>query len=224
LDPYYGRYKDLSEELFYIPNNTIWNFDIAAGLYGETHFRDQAGSINLKYGVSVFHMISDDVKSFYSNDKAEIHMPEFYNRRICAHVDYVHPFNAGYNTKVMLAGYGIYEYQGSMHDIQLGVYTSVKQFSLGVSCKVEKYNPNYTLTNLIFHAAYSNWVTSDVNIKVAYSYEFPITQGFITETSIHSLSLHFCYDYKVNSCEGFKCGRYSRPSDAAWYEYSRSIR
>ena len=222
LDPYYGRFKDISEELSYMPNNSIWDFDMSVGLYGETSFRTHSGNIILKYGASVSHVINDKIKSLYSNDKAEIYMPEIYNRTFSAHLDYVHPFDAGWNTPVYLAGYGIYQYQANMHDIQFGVYTSIKQFMLGVSCKVEKYVPNYTLSNLVFHAVYSNWITKDINFKIAYSYEFPVTQGFITETSIHSLSLHFCYDYKVNSCPAFRCGKYSRPSDAAWYEYSRS--
>ena len=222
LDPYYGRYKNISDELSYMPNSTVWNFDMSTGIYGETSFRTHAGNIVLKYGASVYHLISDKVKSFYSNDEAEIYMPEIYNRKFCAHLDYVHPYDAGFTSPVYFAGYGIYQVQANMHDIQFGFYSSIKQFMVGLSCKVEKYDPSYTLTNLIFHAVYSNWITRDINFKVAYSYEFPMTQGFITQTSIHSLSLHFCYDYKVNSCPAFKCGKYSRPSDAAWYEHSRS--
>lgn len=221
LDPYYGLYKDFSQELSYFADDNFWLFDMAVGIYGQTQFRYKRLPIVIKYGFSVFHLTSDKEKSFYSEEETTIYMPSFYNRRFCANLEYLHPIEFG-RERVVLGGYGIYQFQGGMHDIQLGFNTSYKWFVLGIGAKVERYQPSYTISNIIFNAVYSQWFNNNkYNLKLAYSFEFPVTQGFVSETSIHSLSIHFCYDYSSRNGK-FSCKNYSRPSDEAWYLYSNS--
>lgn len=238
LDPYYGLYKDFSEELSYFADDNFWVFDMAVGIYGQTQFsRYKRFPIVLKYGFSVFHLTSDKERSFYSKEESTIYMPSFYNRRFCANVEYLHPIEIG-RDRVVLGGYGLYEFQGGMHDIQLGINTSYKWFVLGLGAKVEQYeypiadvstgNPiKYDLTNLIFSATFSpQFKDKRYSLKLAYSFEFPVTQGFVSETSIHCLSLHFRYDYSsgygTSGNSKFSCKKYNRPSDEAWYLFSNT--
>lgn len=224
LDPYYGLYKDFSQELSYLADDNIWTFDMAAGIYGQTSIRNHRLPIIIKYGFSVFHLVSDYEKSFYSKEETIINMPSFYNRRFCANLEYVQPIEIGRGKNVFLGGYGIYQYQGGMHDIQFGVNSAYKWFTLGVGAKVERYTPTYTLSNIILTAVYSQWFNNNkYNLKLAYSFEFPVTQGFVSETSIHCLSLHFCYNYSTSN-RRFSCKNYSAPSDASWYENSNALR
>jgi hypothetical protein len=127
LDPYYGLYKDFSQELSYFADDNFWLFDMAVGIYGQTQFRYKRLPIVIKYGFSVFHLTSDKEKSFYSEEETTIYMPSFYNRRFCANLEYLHPIEFG-RERVVLGGYGIYQFQGGMHDIQLGFNTSYKWF------------------------------------------------------------------------------------------------
>jgi hypothetical protein len=221
LDPYYGLYKDFSEELSYFATDNVWTFDMGVGIYGQTDIRNHRLPSVIRYGFSIFHVTSDKEKSFYSEEESNIYMPSFYNRRFCANLEYLHPIEFG-RERVVLGGYGIYQFQGGMHDIQLGFNTSYKWFVLGIGAKVERYQPSYTISNIIFNAVYSQWFNNNkYNLKLAYSFEFPVTQGFVSETSIHSLSIHFCYDYSSRNGK-FSCKNYSRPSDEAWYLYSNS--
>jgi hypothetical protein len=224
LDPYYGLYKDFSEELSYFATDNVWTFDMGVGIYGQTDIRNHRLPSVIRYGFSIFHVTSDKEKSFYSEEESNIYMPSFYNRRFCANVEYVQPIEIGRGKNVFLGGYGIYEFQGGMHDIQVGFNTAYKWFTLGVGAKVERYTPTYTLSNIILTAVYSQWFDNNkYNLKLAYSFEFPITQGFVSETSIHCLSIHFCYNSN-SSRNKISCKNYSAPSDAAWYEYSNALR
>lgn len=221
LDPYYGLYKDFSQELSYFAEDNFWVFDMAVGIYGQTQFRYKRFPIVLKYGFSIFHLTSNKEKSFYSTEETNIHMPSFYNRRFCANVEYLHPIEFG-RDRVVLGANGIYQFQGGMHDIQFGINTSYKWFILGIGAKIEQFQPSYTISNIIFTAVYSQWFNNNkYNLKLAYSFEFPATQGFVSETSIHSLSLHFCYNYNTRHSK-FSCKNYNRPSDEAWYLFSNT--
>ena len=219
LDPYYGIYKDFSQELAYFADDNFWVFDMAVGIYGRTQFQFNM----LKYGFSIFHLISDRERSFYSNEESVIYMPAFYNRRFCANIEYQKLIELEHRSgSVVIGGYGIYEYQGGMHDIQFGLNTSYKWFTLGIGAKVERYIPAYTVSNIIFSAVYSQWFNDKkYNLKLAYSFEFPITQGLVSETLIHSLSLHFCYNYAKDFCS-YTCKTDGKLSDDAWYIYSNS--
>ena len=222
LDPYYGLNKDVSGELSYFAGDNIWTFDMGVGIYGQTDIRNHRLPSILKYGFSVFHVTSDKEKSFYSKEESIVHMPSLYNRRFCANLEYIQPIEMGYSQNVILGGYGLYEFQGGMHDIQFGINTAYKWFTLGVGGKVERYLPTYTLSNIIFTAVYSQWFDNNkYNIKLAYSFDFPVTQGYVSESAIHCLSLHFCYNSNTRRNK-ISCRNYSAPSDAAWYIYSNS--
>ncbi len=222
LDPYYGLYNGFSQELAFLADESIWTFDMAAGIYGQTAIRNHRLPSIIKYGFAVFHLTSNEEKSFYSDNESVINMPSFYNRRFSANLEYLQPIEVGMNRGVVLGGYGIYQYQGGMHDIQFGINAAYMWFTLGVGAKVEKYLPSFTLSNIILSAVYSKWFEGNkYNLKLAYSFEFPVTQGFVSETSIHCLSLHFCYNYSTSNPR-FSCKNYSAPSDASWYIYGNA--
>ncbi len=224
LDPFYGKVIPESEELKYMSNETVWSIDMSAGIFGQTTIKNRGISmpIVINYGLGVSHLIGKNDISFYSDQKSSLYMPGLYYRRFSAQVQYAHPYETRKGKGMYFKGYGIYEYQGGMNDIQFGFVYNVTRFMIGISCKIEKYQA-FTFTNILLHAVYSQPLGDYALMRIAYSFETPINQGSVTETTIHSLSLHFVVDYMGASHRHNKCKVRTRPSDAAWYEMNNTF-
>lgn len=223
LDVYYGKVLPESAELKYINNETVWSGDMSAGIFGQTTISSTVYKmpIIINYGFSVAHLIGFNNPSFYSSLRS-VYTPQLYYRRFSVQLEYSHPYISRRNTHMYFTGYGIYEYQGGMNDIQLGFVAKIQRFMGGLGIKVEKYR-NYTVTNFLLHFVYSQPLTQYSLMRIAYSFETPVTQGSISNTTIHSISLHFVVDYQSLIRKRNKCKDYTHPSDAAWYEMNNTF-
>jgi len=224
INEYYGKILPTSKELEYISNETLWSFDMSAGIFGQTTIeRTYKMPIIINYGFAVAHLIGSSAPSFYSGEKS-MYIPDLYYRRFSAQLEYSHPYITKSNVHMYFTGYGIYEYQGGMNDIQLGFVTKVHRFMAGIGIKVEHYR-NYTVTNGLLHFVYTQPLDKQKRamMRIAYSFETPFTQGSIAETTIHSISLHFVVDYLSSIRSRNKCRDYTQPSDAAWYEMNNTF-
>lgn len=218
LNPYYGKIVSRSAELGYIPQETLWSLDLSVGIFGQTTI-ESYGSYNMpiliNYGFSVAHVLGSNNRSFYSN-QSSIFAPDLYYRRFSAQFGYTHPYDVSNKIQMAFTGYGIYEYQGGSNDIQFGFLTNLNGIMAGVGVKVEKYNA-YTVTNAMMHVSYGFKIDKYFGMRIAYTFETPVTQGGVHETSIHSLSIHLMIDHYGYTGRRNPCKYHPAPSDEAWY-------
>ncbi len=199
MDNYYGKVRDESGELRNIVSENLWSFDLSLGVYGisvlnkDRYYRP----IYIEYGFSVFHVLGANNQSFFTQNGNKLFDPNIYYRRFSVQLEYNHPIGItkNHNSFIYLTGYGIYEFQQRMHDIQFGVCVSQSKIGwIGFGFKVERYN-TFTLSDVMIHIGGRIPIKGDENImSIAYTFEMPLTQGNVWETSIHSLSLHFALD------------------------------
>lgn len=239
LDPYYGLINNQSAELQYIENGTVWGADLGVGLFGQIYipadrFRNPA---IINYGFSAFNLIGSNRKSFYTNQEAQ-YLPNLYNRRFCAQLEYAQPYISKKGMPMYFKGYAIYQYQSSMHDIQFGLIYNIYRFMAGVGFKIQQYvgirtdssgkiqqlNKRFPSDGII-HFVYTHPVNPTLLLRLAYSCEIPFTQKDIRKTTIHSLSLHLVWNYIKGSGirTKSKCPPHIDPSDVSWYEANNTF-
>lgn len=220
LDAYYGLVNQASSELEYIENDNLWGCDLGVGLFGQTSIpanRFQMPVI-INYGFSAFNLIGEDTKSFYTGDKALYLREALRNRRYCGQLECAVPYTSSKGMRMYFKAYGIYQYQATMQDVQVGLIYNVYKFMAGVGMKFEDFKKGRDFTNLLFHFVFSHPLSSTVIMRIAYSGELPLTQNGVGETYSQAISLHFVWNTKRNTCD-----KHIHPTDVAWYEANNTF-
>lgn len=217
IDDYYGIINDHSSALSEFNNESVWALDLSLGIFGRSMIgkNDYEKPIFLEYGVSAFHVLGSNSKSFFGEGGNQIFNKNLYYRRFCGHLELLHPIGKKKFIPLYISAYGQYQYQAGMNDIQLGCYTTHKTIGfIGCGFKLENH-PNVTLGNVMIHIGWNNILSQTTLMRIAYTFEMPLTQGNVIETSIHSLSIHFFIDAN-NQHNRFKCKWPSKIKALSW--------
>lgn len=217
LDCYYGLVSGTSTAIDGINSESVWAADLSLGLFGRTMLgrNGYEKPIYLEYGVSAFHVLGSNSKSFFSKGANELFNKNLYYRRFCGQVEFLHPMGLHHYLPLYFSTYSIYQHQAGMNDIQVGCYTTHNRIGfLGCGFKLEKYKL-LTFENVMIHVGWNHLVGNSVLMRLAYSYEMPVTQGNVLETSIHCISLHFFIDSERKKGR-FKCKWPSKIKSLGW--------
>lgn len=217
LDCYYGLVYDHSSAVDGINSESVWAWDLSLGLFGRSMLGTNSFEkpVFLEYGISAFHVLGSNSKSFFSEGGNELFNKNLYYRRFCGQVEFLHPMGLHHYLPLYFSTYGIYQHQAGMNDVQVGCYTTHKTIGfLGVGFKMEKYKL-VTFENAMFHVGWNHILKNTVLMRVAYTFEMPVTQGNVMETSVHSISLHFYIDSDRRK-ERFKCKWPSKIKALGW--------
>ena len=203
LDHYYGLVSGTSTAVDGINTESVWAADLSLGIFGRTIVgrNGYIKPIYLEYGISAFHTLGTNSKSFFNKGANGLFNKNLYYRRFCGQVEYLQPFGG---KPLYFSAYGIFQHQAGMNDLQVGSYFTHHEFGfLGFGFKLEKYK-SVAFENFMIHLGWTHILNHSILMNLAYTYEMPVTQGNVLETSVHSISLHFYIDSERKKGK-FKC-------------------
>lgn len=194
FDPYYGQVLNISPELVNIYADRVLLFDFGAGLYGKSDFNYQyQGVASLEYGFSVYHII-EPTQSFLSEHGSISSTQNVIERRYSAYLSYIHPLVVFPDVNTTLAPYIMYDKQGSMQNIQFGVYWEEEKYGmLGIGGRKDQYGSGLDVSTLLVHLGVYLTRVDEGGLKIGYTCEVPSNQGTMYKNTSHSLSLHWYF-------------------------------
>lgn len=191
LDSYYGKILNVSPQLMDIYNDKITLVDVSAGLYGRTGFHAGNGAMaSVDYGFAMYHIVEPS-QSFVAEQGSLTSKENLINRRMTMYLAYAHPLVMAPEVNTVLSPYLMYESQGGMSNMQIGVYWEEETYGLlGLAMKNDQYK-GLGLSSLLFTVGVNLSPEPGMGWRVCYTYEMPANQGTIYKNTTHALSLHW---------------------------------